>query len=262
MVLVLPGSSADPDRPSPRETGKVLPHPPARRFVTTRWSLVLDAGHPSTPQAREALSELCALYWPPLHAFIQRQGYTAEVAKDLTQGFFTRLLEKDALAAATPHRGRFRAWLMASARHYLANEWDRSHALMRGGDRVHLPLEDGEGNPLPVPAPGLTPEQAYERCWAERLLARVLAALREEYASDGRGPLFDRLKPTLTGASEDAYAVIAGALGMKAGAVKTAACRLRTRYRERLHEEVRHTVEKPEDVADELRFLIGALEGL
>lgn len=262
MVSVLPGSSADPGRPSSREAGKVIPLPPARRFVTTRWSLVLAAGHPSTPEARKALSELCELYWPPLHAFIQRRGHTAEAAKDLTQGFFTRLLEKHGLSAADPHRGRFRAWLMTSARHYLANEWDRGNALMRGGDQVHLPLEDAEGNPLPVPAPGLTPEQAFERCWTERLLARVLATLREEYASDGRGPLFDRLKTTLTGASEDEYAVLAEELGMKAGAVKTAASRLRTRYRERLHEEVRHTVEQPEDVADELRLLIGSLEGL
>jgi RNA polymerase sigma factor (sigma-70 family) len=234
--------------------------PAPRGFITTRWSLVLAAGQDATPQARKALSELCELYWYPLYAFVRRQGLPAEEAKDLTQGFFTRLLEKKELAVADPSRGRFRSWLLASVKHYLANEWDRERALKRGGARVQIAIEDAEGCLDQEPAPGLTPERAFERRWAERLLRHVLAALGEEYERGGKALRFDKLKKTLTGEEGDSYARIAAELGMTVGAVRTEACRLRQRYQEMLLQELSHTVEHPEDVADELRFLISAFE--
>ncbi len=220
---------------------------------------MLAAGRDAAPEARKALSELCELYWSPLHAFVRRQGLPAEEAKDLTQGFFARLLEKNALAVATPSRGRFRSWLLASVKHYLANEWDRERAKKRGGDRLRLGHEDAEGCLSQELDPGLTPERAFERRWAERLLQHVLAALGEEYARGGKALRFDKLKKTLTG-EEHSYSRIAAELGMTVGAVRTEACRLRQRYQELLLQELSHTVEKPEDVADELRFLISIFE--
>lgn len=231
-----------------------------RGFVTTRWSLVLAAGRVAAPEARKALSELCKLYWYPLYVFVQRQGFPAEEAKDLTQGFFARLLEKNDLAVAERSRGRFRAWLLASLKHYLANEWDRERAKKRGGDWVRLEFEDAEGCFSQEPSPGLTPERAFERRWAERLLGTVLAALGEEYKRGGKERRFDKLKTLLTGEGRDSYAHLAAELDMKEGAVKTEVFRLRQRYQQLLLQELSHTVEKPEDVADELRFLLSALE--
>jgi RNA polymerase sigma-70 factor (ECF subfamily) len=229
------------------------------RFVTTRWSLVLAAGHQATPESRKALSELCALYWHPLYAFVRRQGLSPEEAKDLTQGFFARVLEKNDLAVADPGRGRFRAWLLTSARHYLANAWDHERAQKRGGQQVRIDAEDAEAFFNQEPAPGLTPERAFERRWAERLLHHVLTALGEEYRRDGQERRFEKLKQTLTGESQDTYARIAAELGMKEGAVKVAAFRLRKRYQELLLQEISHTVQ-PEDIDDELRFLLSTFE--
>jgi RNA polymerase sigma factor (sigma-70 family) len=233
-----------------------------RGFVTTRWSLVLAAGRDAAPETRKALSELCSLYWSPLHAFVRRQGLPAEEAKDLTQGFFARLLEKNDLSVATPGRGRFRSWLLASVKHYLANEWDRERAKKRGGDWVRLELDDAEDCFGQEPDPGLTPERAFERRWAERLLMSVLVALGKEYKRGGKERRFDKLKTTLVGEGGDSYARIAAELDMKEGAVKTEVFRLRQRYRELLLQELSHTVEKPEDIADELRFLISAFEAV
>lgn len=221
---------------------------------------MLAAGRDTTPQARKALSELCELYWYPIYSFVQRQGIPAEEAKDLTQGFFARLLEKNELAIADPGRGRFRMWLLAAVKHYLANEWDRERAKKRGGDWVRITPKDEEGYFSQEPAPGPTPEQAFERRWAERLLENVLAALGEEYKRRGKDLLFDKLKKTLTGEEENAYSLIAAELGMTADAVKVMAFRLRRRYRELLLGEIAHTVENPEDVDDELRFLISTFE--
>jgi RNA polymerase sigma-70 factor (ECF subfamily) len=237
--------------------------PPAPRgFVTTRWSLVLAAGRGEAPEARKALSELCELYWYPIYAFIRRQGLSAVDAKDRTQGFFARLLEKNELAAADPNRGRFRSWLLASAKHYLANEWDREQAIKRGGDWVRIDVEDVEGTLNQDPSPGLTPERAFERRWAERLLHHVLATLGEEYKRRGKELRFDKLKKTLTGEEGNSYVRIAAELDMTAEAVRAEALRLRRRYKELLLQELSHTVEQPEDVADELRFLISAVEDM
>ncbi|MFP2932249.1 RNA polymerase sigma factor [Pyxidicoccus sp. 3LG] len=258
MVVEL-HSDAIPATPAPSEAGKVLPFPHRRRFATTRWSMVIAAGESATPEARKALAELCELYWHPIHAFVQRQGFTPEKAADLTQAFFVRLLEKNALSVADPTRGRFRSWLLASVTHFLANAWDREQALKAGGGHVHVPLHDSTGQALQTPEPGPTPDRAFEKRWAERLLEHVLSLLREEYVLAGRGPLFDQLKRTLTGDDGAAHARIAEAQGMTPGAVKVAAFRFRKRYQELLRLEVSHTVEKPEDVQDELRFLISAL---
>jgi RNA polymerase sigma-70 factor (ECF subfamily) len=237
-----------------------MPIPAPRRFVTTRWSLVLAAGGKAAPETRTALSELCEIYWSPLYAFVRHQGHSAEDAKDLLQGFFARLLEKNELAVADPGRGRFRSWLLASVKHYLSNAWERDRAHKRGGNQVRLGGEDAERHLDQQPDSGLTPEQAYERRWAEQLLKNVLAALGEEYARGGKGPLFEKLKQTLTGEAGDSYSRLAEELGMTPSAVKVAAFRLRQRYQAMLHWEVSHTVESPEEVADELRFLISALE--
>src|SRR6516225_1795152 len=107
--------------------------PESGRFVTTHWSLVLAAADRDEAKARAALAELCTAYWPPLYGFVRRLGYDAEQAQDLTQEFFTRLLEKDYLKAVDRERGKFRTFLLASFRHFLANEYDRANAQKRGG---------------------------------------------------------------------------------------------------------------------------------
>ena len=227
--------------------------------MTTRWSLVLTAGLGSGAEAREALSALIEAYWYPLYAFIRRRGYPAEEAYDLTQSFFASLLEKSGFAAADPARGRFRSWLLASVSHFLSNARDYSQAQKRGG-QVHTLRIDGEaaeGRYRLEPAHEETPERLFERQWTLALLARVFDALRHEWAGAGKGALFERLKGCLTGEKNPAtYQQVADGLGMTEGAVKVAAHRLRRRFRELLEAEVAQTVERPEEVEEELRHLL------
>lgn len=238
----------------------------ARRpaFVTTHWSVVLAAGRSETTQARNALEQLCRTYWQPLYAYVRRCGHSPEDAKDLTQEFFARLLERKLVAKADPRRGRFRSFLLASLKHFLAHEWEKAHARKRGGGAQVLPLEFDTaesrcGQPI---APGDTPDRAFDRQWALTLLDVVLARLRREYSDAGREDLFLGLKDTLAGGrSEIPYRELADRLRMSEGAVKVAAHRLRRRYRELLREEIAHTVSGPEEVEEELRQLLAALSG-
>jgi RNA polymerase sigma-70 factor (ECF subfamily) len=139
-------------------------------FRTTHWSVVLLAGETQSPDSMAALEKLCRAYWHPIYAFVRRSGYDAATAQDLTQEFFCRMLAKDFLRSVNQEKGNFRSFLLASMKHFLANEWDRAHRQKRGGGAVIFSLdqETAEDRYFPEPADDSTPEKAYDRRWASR----------------------------------------------------------------------------------------------
>src|SRR5882672_4740607 len=153
---------------------------PSPRFDTTSWTLVRAAAVNPTADSRQALAMLCHTYWPPVYAFIRRYGYDREQAQDLTQGFFTQLLEKRFLVDADQQRGKFRSFLLTAVKHFLANEWDREHALKRGGGQipVSIDLVEAEEWYAPAAVEAATPESLFERRWALSLLEQVMVKLR------------------------------------------------------------------------------------
>jgi RNA polymerase sigma-70 factor (ECF subfamily) len=223
---------------------------------------VLAAGRSDTASAQAALEQLCRNYWQPLYAYVRRTGHSREESEDLTQAFFARLLAQNTVARADPVRGRFRSFLLATLKHFLANEWGKAQARKRGGGAHLIPLEfdTAETRCAQPVAPGDTPDRAFDRQWALALLDVVLGRLRREYHDARREPVFLGLKETLGGArSEIPYRELAARLGMSEGAVKVAAHRLRQRYRELLREEIANTVAGPEEVEEELQQLFAAL---
>jgi RNA polymerase sigma-70 factor (ECF subfamily) len=239
-----------------------FPAPRAGRFGTTRWSLVLAAGQTSNERSVQALAHLCEMYWYPAYAFIRRQGCRPEEAADLTQEFFTRVLQKNYFHDADPAKGRFRAFLCGSIRHFLSNERDRARTLKRGGSQpaISLDVEAAEGTYRIELRDDLTPEKLFDRRWALILLERALARLRDSHVSAGKSELFDRLKGFLTGDSTGVpYADVAQALGMSEGAVKVAVHRLRRHFRGTLIQEISETVSDPADVDAEIAYLLKAV---
>ncbi len=231
----------------------------ASRFHTTRWSVVLAAG---AADSAAALEELCSTYWRPVYGFVRRRGHGLEEARDLTQGFFSTFLERRDVEGLDPARGRFRSYLLASVKNFLANEKERERALKRGGGAPLLSLSlDDESELALEPADTRTPEGDYERQWALALLRRALERLRVEETDKGKRALFERLKPTLAGESvEGGYTTVADELDLTTVAVKVAAHRLKKRYGELLLEEVARTVDLPQEIEDELHHLFRALE--
>lgn len=220
---------------------------------------MLAAGDDAAPQSRQALEELCGRYWYPLYAYVRRQGYSKEDAEDLTQSFFTRFLSRNYLHGLSSDKGRFRAFLLASLKHFLANEWDRANRLKRGGGVAPLSLDwQGADTQYQInPADHLSPDVLFDRAWAMTLLARVLAQLRQEYS--GQAGMFEELKPFLTaGKGAVPYCRPAAALGMTEGAVRVAVHRMRGRYRELLRQEVAQTLSSPAQIEQEMRALFGA----
>jgi RNA polymerase sigma factor (sigma-70 family) len=238
--------------------------PPPVAFVTTRWTVVLSAGQKPSPQSDQALEELCRAYWYPLYAYVRRHGHSRENAEDLTQAFFARFLEKNYLEGLSREKGKFRAFLLASLKHFLANEWDRANRQKRGGQATHLSLdwENAEHHYRLEPADLLSPDRLYDRAWALALLEKVIGRLREECAASGRTALYEQARAFLT-ADQAAipYADAAAALGMEEGAVRVAVHRLRRRYRELLREEIAQTLSDPAQVAEEMQALFSAFSG-
>jgi DNA-directed RNA polymerase specialized sigma24 family protein len=234
---------------------------PGDYFATTHWTVVLSAGGHRTPQANMALEELCRTYWYPLYAYVRRQGYSKEDAEDLTQAFFACFLAKNYLEKLSSEKGRFRAFLLASLKHFLANEWDRTNRQKRGGGVAPLSLDwqDADTRFRIDPADHLSPDKLFDRAWAVTLLERVIAHLAEENAAEDKVRLFERLRPFLmVGSSAIPYAQAAVQLGMNEGAVRVAVHRLRRRYRELLRQEIGQTLAKPERIEEEIQALFRA----
>jgi RNA polymerase sigma factor (sigma-70 family) len=237
----------------------VTDHGRRGRFATTRWSVVLAAGaDTSSPGVHEALATLCETYWYPLYAFLRSRGYGELDAQDHTQAFFARLLEKHVIRHADPARGRFRWFLLASLKNFVANERDREIAGKRGGRvlLVSLEIESAEGRFQMEPPSDETPERVFDRRWALTLLDRVMSRLKAETERSGKPSQFDRLKTYLTDDHPQlSYAQTASDLGTSDGAVKVAVHRLRKRFRDLVRDEIAQTVSSPEEIEDELRHL-------
>jgi RNA polymerase sigma factor (sigma-70 family) len=231
-------------------------------FATTRWSVVLRAGGPTSAGSATALEQLCRTYWYPLYSFARRNGVPAHDAEDLTQSFFAFLLEKDAIARADRERGRFRSFLLASFKNFQANQRSHERAAKRGGGARIVSFDgmQAEDRYQHEPQSSQLPECLYDKQWAMSLFEGVMAALRKEYAALYKEALFDRMRQIVLGEREDGgYSEVARQVGMTEGAFKVAVHRMRKRLQERLRLEVSQTVAVPDEIDDELRYLLVAL---
>ena len=238
--------------------------PDSARFVTTDWSVVLKAGRRSSPDSDQALASLCRVYWYPLYAYVRRRGQSAEDAQDLTQEFFSRLLDRVFLRNADQDRGRFRAFLLTVFKRFLASEHAKQQTQKRGGalKRLSIDFDAGEDRYRCEPTDDWTPEKIYERRWAFTLLDQVLVRLRDEYVVSGKQELFKHCEAHLTNSADGpGYRETSTVLQMSEGAVRVAVHRMRQRYRALLKVAVAETVDEAEDVDTELAYLRSAIRG-
>lgn len=228
-------------------------------FRTTHWTVVLQAARPDDAGSTDAFAQLYRDYWPPLYSYVRRRGLSPAEAEDITQGFFYRLIEKNALGNLQREGGRFRSYLLGGLANFMANEWDRARTQKRGSGQAAIPLDAEEGEAIfqsLKDATG-TPAVIFEREWVFTLLAQVMNRLQAEEAASGKSPFFQDAKPHLQGERSGLpYAEIAARHAMSEGAVKVAVYRLRQRYGELLRETIARTVSSPAEVEDELLHLL------
>jgi len=211
---------------------------------------------------QEALAALCSTYWYPLYAFIRRTGTSPHEAEDLTQEFFYRFLEREALESVQPAAGKFRSFLLICLKNFLANERERAHAQRRGGGRVPVPLDGGDPETRYTlePADTLTPEAIFERRWAFAVVEQTMRVLQREHASPEKREFFEALQGFLPGGHQNiSRAELAARRGVSVGAIDVAIHRLRQRFGAVLREQVAPTVSSEAEVEEEIRYLISVI---
>jgi len=231
-------------------------------FVTTQWSMVLSTGSASPRLAKQALEDLCRIYWYPLYIFVRKRGFNVSEAEDLTQSFFENLLEREGLKSADKRRGKFRCFLLASLNNFLNTEYRKGLAQKRGGKYSIFNWSEIPPQELyrHEPIDSTTPERLFERRWALVVLEQVMVRLRGEYEQSERGALFQELGPYLTNEPKtEFYAEAARRLRMSPGALKVALYRLRRRFGEYLRQQNAATVDKAEEIDEEIRYLFQAI---
>ncbi|MFO1498003.1 MAG: sigma-70 family RNA polymerase sigma factor [Verrucomicrobiota bacterium] len=230
--------------------------------MTTHWSVVLNAARPDSAEAQEALEELCRNYWFPLYAYARKQGCDLHNAQDLTQEFFGRLIEKNYLGLADRRRGRFRWFLLTAFKCFLANEWDRSHAQKRGGGKSILSFDamTAEERYRSEPQDDSSADQVYDSRWASDLLERARSQLRKEFVNAGRLDRLNHFEAYLPGGQPTlSQAEVGAALGLTEGTVKQEVFRIRRRFGELVRAAVAQTVAHPDEVEDEINYLIDVM---
>lgn len=231
-------------------------------FTTTLWTAVRLAGQGDGSPAAEALEKLCRTYWYPLYAYARRGGKGPEEARDLTQGFFARILRNNFFAHADEAKGRFRSYLLKSFQRFMGEEWDRSRAAKRGGgvEPISLDPHEAETRYAVEPADVQDPVRIFERRWAVSLIEQTLERLEAEFKAAGKSSQFNEMKPFLVGESEEAVSTsLAPRLGLQPGAAHQALKRFRDRYRALFREEVAQTVDGPQELEEELQHIFRVL---
>jgi len=229
-------------------------------FQSTHWTLVLRARRSDpTETAREALSDFCEAYWPPLYTFLRLRGHASAEAQDLVQGFFAHLLEKNTLSRANQEKGRLRTFLLGSLQNFLCNEYDRSRTLKRGGGHRIVSIDEQlpEAEASMMDAAHLSDSRGYDLMWASTIVKRAWQHLQNAFEAERKAESLEVLKPFVDGSERTPpnQEQAAKKLGVPVATLRTWLWRLRQRYREALRREVANTVSDPADVDEELRYL-------
>jgi RNA polymerase sigma factor (sigma-70 family) len=233
---------------------------PKRGFQSTLWSVVLAAKDPGSADRRAALQRLISTYWKPVYLFIRRRGNDVEVSKDLAQGFFTALLERNFLQYVQRDRGKFRTFLLTALEHYLADEHDRAQALKRGGGRQAVSIDYAAAESALQSAGPEPPDRLFRRDWALRVLSQALEALRAGFVARGKEAEFATLRVHLTEGTRGAPsgAELARTLGVSEAEVRKRIHRARADYKEAILRVIRDYTETEDDAREELVDLLGA----
>lgn len=222
-------------------------------FPRTPWTFLIHAKAVGKGE-KATLERLIETYWRPVYWHIRYQWHkSVEDAKDLTQEYFATFLEKDYLRSYERERGRFRAFVKVSLDNFLRNQYRAAGRKVRGGHVKHLSL-DVRDEPLPeISSTELAPGEAFDRNWASVVLRTALERLKEHYEKRGK-PRYYRVlvEYELPEGERPTYEALGEKLGISVCDVRNYLHHARVTFRSVLRQVVAETVEKSEDVDDEL----------
>jgi DNA-directed RNA polymerase specialized sigma24 family protein len=243
---------------------------PGGKFPRTRWSAVLAARSDDPKERSRALDAIVAAYWKPIYKYIRiRWSKSNEDAKDLTQDFFTRLIEKRTLGDFDPAKARLRTFLRVCVDHFVANETKAAHRQKRGGDAVHLSLDfpaaEAELQRAKSTEPGPSePSESFddllEKEFIRSLFGLSVAALRKFCELRGKQlhfQLFESYDLADSDAGHVSYADLAKKFGIAVTDVTNHLAFVRREFRRIALEKLRQMTATEQEFRREARALLG-----
>ena len=225
----------------------------ATRFPQTRHSIVEHASSGDAEVRRAALSDLVAAYWKPVYKYLRlKWRLTNEDAKDLTQLFFTRALEKEFFAGFDPAVASFRTYLRVCLDRFAANEHNASERLKRGGGFIALDFDEAERElAFSVDA---DVEASFDREWVRSLFTLAMDDLRGR-SEPLRFGVFARYE--LSGDSQVTYAQIANEFQIPVTSVTNYIAAMRRDLRRILLDRLKELTATEREFRSEARHLFG-----
>lgn len=230
-------------------------------FPPTSWSLLRDCRDAGAEEYRASLERLCTRYWGPVHGFVlSRWTRDPERARDLTQAYFLRFLEKDFLSQVDAEKGRFRAFVCASLSHFLANEAKAERASKR---RPALGVASLDALREADPRFDVADQERgregteFDEDWKRAVLDAVVAELRRRASRNGREALVDCFVRYHLDQEPLTYADLARSTGLPVGSIRNGLSRMKKEFLEVLRAEIADQTATAEDARLELHDLFG-----
>jgi RNA polymerase sigma factor (sigma-70 family) len=238
---------------------------PSAVFPATRYAVILAASSPDPQARKQALDALITVYWKPIYTYIRRtRGMDNEEAKDLTQAFFTRALEKGFFQRYDPAKARFRTYLRMCVDGFLANERKSAGCRKRGGDRKFLSLDfesaEGQCCGQRISQP-MDPDLLLHREWVRSVFSLAVDELRRQCVASNRSvhlALFQRYD--LEGpdrAHQPTYAQLAEEFSLTVSQVTNYLAWARQGFRKLVLDRIRATTGSDEEFRMEAQRLLG-----
>lgn len=226
-----------------------------QHYSNTRWSVILKYSEDEDEKSKTALNWLAKHYWHPVYYYILYHCRDANRAEDLTQDFFSQLIEKKTLKYVDKNRGRFRNFLKASIKNFLIQMWQKKMAQKRGGNTAIVSLHDLNDDNMPLKKDSENPERLFDLKWTEALMDRVFKRIQEDFKKSGREKHFEKYRNYLFHKGAEDYKTVSKEFGITVQNVKTSISRLRQKFVQYFHDEVSKTIVNVDEIEDEVKTL-------
>jgi RNA polymerase sigma factor (sigma-70 family) len=234
-----------------------------RNFPETNLSAIAAVRSDEPHVRQRAFDVILDSYWKPVYKYIRiKWDANNEDAKDLTQGFFANAFEKNHLAGYDASKASFQTFLRTCVDGFVANQRKAERRLKRGGGLDHISLDfNGAENELTShpPAPGLSPEEYFQREWTRNLFALAIQTLQDkcdEAGNIGRFRLFERYDLD-DSPDKISYASLAAEFGLTITTVNNQLAAARREFRKILLDKLRQATATDKEFRNQARELLG-----
>ena len=230
-------------------------------FRTTQWSMVAGVSDKNPDRRSECLNWLMGRYWKPVYAYLRRFGGLDKMdAEDLTQEFFTFLLQRDVIERARKNTAKFRTYLKAVLKNFRIDRHRMGRRIKRGGGNrvLSLDLTEQDERWISEEAREMQPEEILDGMWARTILDRALRRVRESLTARGRAEDWKMFEFYMGQGGEfrpATYREVAERFKMNEWNVWKRLTRVLEQLKNQLREGIAETVSTPDDVEEEFEAL-------